>query len=551
MLKGPGKIALVILAAAAASLAVLVPVLAPPARADAEPTSAYAWFDPIIDVQHLVATRYVTDPDMQQLQEAAIRGMLEALGDRYTEYVSPEELAEFNKALQGRYVGIGASVRIDEGWLTIVSPLEDSPAYRAGIMAGDRIIAVDGVSTLGLEIQESIDMLTGEPGQTVVVTVERESDRFDVPIVRRQIVTRTVAGFERMNGDGWNFIIDPESGIGYIRVSQFTGATLDEFESALRGLLDAGLEGLVLDLRFNPGGVLPAATQMADMFLEKGLIVSTRGRSHEEDSVHAVAEGTLPDFPMVVMINRQSASASEIVAGALRDNDRAIVVGSRSFGKGSVQSVVPLPSGRGQLKLTEQHYYGPSGRNINRMDDSAEWGVDPSPGFYVQMSDAEYTEMLRIRREREVIRSNGAERRRRAEASAILDVDDVLKELKDRELTVAVNALRTRLQSGAWAPAEEQRKDAAIELAELRRMQVGRDRLLRELSRVDQRIEALAAAVPEDAIERDRLIPDSATLTGGDIEIRNAEGEVVTTLKITGENLERWLVDAPVEKKEE
>jgi len=549
VLKGPGKIALVILAAAMASLAVLVPVAAPPARADADQASAYAWFDPIIDVQHLISTRFVTEPDMQELQKAAIRGMIEALGDRYTEYVSPEELAEFNKSLRGRYVGIGASVRIDEGWLTIVSPLEDSPAYSAGIMAGDRIVAVDGVSTFGLEIQESIDMLTGEPGKTVVVTVERETERFDVPIVRRQIVTRTVAGFERMNGDRWNFMIDPESGIGYIRVSQFTGSTLNELESALRGLLDAGLEGLVLDLRFNPGGVLPAATQMADMFLEEGMIVSTRGRSHEEDSVYAVAEGTLPDFPMVVMINRQSASASEIVAGALRDNGRAIVVGSRSFGKGSVQSVAPLPSGRGQLKITEQHYYGPSGRNINRMDDSAEWGVDPSPGFYVQMTDAEYSEMLRIRREREVIRSNGAERRRRDQASAVRDIDEVLAELSDRELTVSVNALRTRLVTGAWAPVEEQPEEAAIELAELRRMQLGRDRLLRELSRVDQRIEALVAAVPDGGAERDRLIPESATLTGGDIEIRNADGEVVATLRITGENLERWLVDAPVEKK--
>ncbi len=536
--------------AALAAAAVAVPIViggAGRAESPTEMSNPYAWFDPIIDIQQMIASRYVVAPDMKALQEAAIDGMLEALGDPYTEYVSTDDLAEFNKAIRGEYVGIGASVRMEEGWVTIVSPLEDSPAYRAGIMAGDRIVEVNGASTFDQPLQDTVDMLTGEPGTTVNVTIERGGERINFPIVRRQIVTRTVAGFRRANGDGWDFMIDPERKIGYVRVSQFTASTLPELEAAIRTLLDQGMEAMALDLRFDPGGLLPAATQMSDLFLDAGLIVSTKGRAHDEEAIYAVEEGTLPDFPLVVMVNRQSASASEIVAGALRDNNRAIILGTRTFGKGSVQAVAALPSGQGQLKITEQHYYGPSGRNIHRMDDSTEWGVDPSPGFYVPMTDQEYTEMLRVRREREVIRTGAAAA---AQASATGDPQTILDELQDRQLAAAVKALRLRLERGEWIPTGEEGEEESLEIAELRRMQLARDRLLRELERVETRIGALSASVPEEEAEPEPIVADAEALPGGRIEIFGADGALLTTLEITGPGLERWLVDAPVRKRD-
>lgn len=535
----------------------LVPALAParPAAAATDSPAAgaapkigqgpYGFFDPIIDVEQLVAAHFVTEPDLKKLQEAALKAMVEALGDPYTEYVPTEDVAEFNKQIRGQYVGIGASVTMDNGWITIVSPLEDSPAYHAGIMAGDRIVAIDGVSAVGMSVEKSIELLTGEPGTTTVVTVERAGQRIEKPIVRSRISTRAVAGVQRLHGDGWDFMIDPSARIGYIRISQFTGGAAQEVRDAVRQLQGQGLQGLVLDLRGNPGGLLAAATQIADMFLDHGLIVTTKGRNHEDESVYAVKEGTLPDMPLVVLVNRESASASEVLSGALRDNGRAIILGTRTFGKGSVQNVYPLPSGDGQIKITEQHYYGPSGKNIHRTDTSTDWGVDPSPGFFVPMTDRAYADMLTVRRERDVIRQDNA----KAPPPAPFDPARIATDMKDPQLAAAVEAVRTKLAGGEWKPVGSTEEPAqAVEVAELRRMQLVRERILRELQRVENRIDAISSAVPADKAERPTLLPKDAPLDGGRIDVFDKDGKRVATLNITGPDLERWLTDAPVEK---
>lgn len=523
--------------------AVVVGALAGAADAPRQAGDRYKWFDPIVDVQSLIASRFVDEPDMEAMQRAALDAMIQALGDRYSEFIPAAMVAEFDKNTRGTYVGIGAEVRMQDCWLVIASPLEDSPAFKAGLMPEDRIKAINGESTCDLSLTECIARLTGEPNTPVTITVDRSGETFDLTIVRQKIETPTVKGV-RYAGDGWDFFIDPTRKIAYLRLTQFSMASSRDLADTLRGLTKEGLNGLVLDLRFNPGGLLGAAIEISDLFLTEGVIVSTKGRSYSEQRAVARRQGTLPDFPMVVLINRNSASASEIVAGALSDNGRAIVVGERSFGKGSVQEVIPLPSGAGHLKLTEKYYYLPSGRSLHRKDDSTEWGVDPTEGFFVPMTDDEWREMTRLRRESEIIRvgNNGNAEDRWSDPAWILE------RLKDKQLAAAVEALQIKIDTGAWKPTGQQGDDGTLATEELRRNNEYRERLLRELARLDRQSATLgAAAGAGEAAATRRVVPEGAELEGGAIDIFDAQGNKVTTLRITGNDLNRWLFDAPVE----
>lgn len=528
------------LAALATGLAVGFALVGAPTRA-AAPSNPYAWFAPLVDVERAIADRFVTAPDLEAMQAGAIAGMIEALNDPYTEFIPATLIPEFDKQIRGRYVGIGASVNMVNGGLTIVSPLDDSPAFHAGVMAGDVVLAVNGEPVTGLPIDAAIEMLSGEPGTTVVVTIRRAGETFDLPIVRQRIVTRTVSGWRRL-GEQWDYMIDPAAGVGYARLAQFNATTPAELRDAIEKMRGAGMKGLVLDLRFNPGGLFVAAIQIADMFLDRGLIVRTDGRAHEEQTVFAHADGTLPDFPVAIVVNGQSASASEVLAGALADNGRAVVVGTRTFGKGAMQNVIPLPSGAGQLKITEQHYFGPSGRMIHRTDDSTEWGVDPTDGFYVTMSDAATLDMLRIQRDNAIIR-NGPARSPATPASA----DWIAAELSDAQLAAAVRGVVGKITAGEWTRASDQSPALAADLEELTRMREARERIIRDLARVDRRLAALSSVAPEDQLpEAESLVPEGADLTGGSVVLRDAAGKEVTTLRITGPGLARWLIDAPV-----
>lgn len=556
---------------------VLVALLVRLPLASAKRVGDYALFDPIVDVHHLISEHFYRDLDeetMRRMQEGAIRGMLEALDDRYTEFIAVREIPEFDKEIRGEYAGIGAQVNGRDGWLQIVSPMEDSPAYRAGVEADDLVVAVDGKSVYKMPVDAIVGMLTGEAGTKVTITFQRAGDgeglppgarppsvpgpvgdapgpppgtvRFDLDIIREKIVASTVKGIHRV-GDKWTYFIDPVKKIGYVRVTQFTGGTIPEFEAVCRKLVDDGMKGFILDLRFNGGGSLYAAIQMADLFLSDGLIVSTKGRSTSEEKVYARREGTLPDFPMVVLLNQSSASASEVVAGALADNNRAVILGERSFGKGIVQTLYRLPSGAGQLKITEQYYYLPSGRSIQRKDDSAEWGVDPTPGFYVPMTNEQYRDMLRVRRDEEIIRRGGETEER---ARAWSDPEWILAHLKDPQLSAAVRAVVSKMESGQWTAVGGETPKGAVEAAELAREERRYELLLREVARAERRIAALSdAAGVKDRGPRD-LIPDGRDLAGGVLEIRDKEGNIVANLRITSDDLEPWLLGAPLEPAE-
>lgn len=506
----------------------------------------------LTEVQSLISSRYVEVPDYKKLREGAIRGMVDALEDPYTVYVPASDTRNFTKDLTGEYVGIGAQINKPDGYLIIVTPLEDSPAYRAGLMADDRVIEVDGKSTLGLDVDGCIELLMGEPGTKVNLLVERKGERFNVEIVRDHIKARAVKGVHRTTDDPntWDFIIDPGRRIAYVRLNQFTPACADEVARALKsaGAETGGVKGLVLDLRFNPGGLLKEAEEIADMFLESGVIVSTKGRAYEEVVRNAERAGTLAEFPIAVLVNGQSASASEILAGALVENDRAIVVGTRTFGKGSVQSLIHLSEGEGaELKLTEQGYYLPSGRSITRKDNSAVWGVDPTDGFYVPMSDEEVIAMIDVRRRNEALHAQG---KVPAEPEQWDDPDWALRTLKDPQLEAAVRAVQARVDTGEWKKTGQTLpQSTAIASGELTALTQLRVRLERELERTEKRIDVIEKAEPTAMDAKKDLWADDLDLKGGVIEIRDKDGKVVATLDITGNNVERWLMDADVKKK--
>ncbi len=525
----------------------------------------YSFFDPLITVKGIISKTYVSEPDEKAMQLAAINGLVESLNDPYTVYVPPADSKNFTKDLTGDYVGIGAQVTTRDRYLTVVTPLEDSPAFKAGILPDDRIVEIDGKSTLDMTTDASVDLLTGEPHTKVNLTIERKGEKIPFTITRERIIAHTVKGFNwkpGTNGNGggaekkdaagaaengsWQFIIDPARKIAFLRLTQFTPTSAEEFTQTLLSIgADKGdVKGLVLDLRNNPGGVLQDAEAIADLFLESGVIVSTKGRAFKEQVTRAVKEGTLPDFPMAIIVNGQAASASEVLSGALVDNNRAITVGTRSFGKGLVQSVHTIPD-HGQLKVTEQRYYLPSGRSIHRSDDSVEWGVDPTQGFYVPATDAEVIEMLRARREHEAISSSKAQAN-----SNWADPDWIAGTMKDKQLAAALKAVQIKLDSGGWKPTGEPlpevAKGASQDLAKAR---LYRSRLERELDRVDRRIGGLESAAGDKTVPAD-LWPDTTEVAGGHLDIYDKDGKLVGKYKVEAADLERWLIDAGVKKDE-
>ena len=511
----------------------------------------YRFFDPLVEVKHLLDTRAYRPAEAQVLQNAAIIGMVEAVGDDYTIYVPPAESTDFEKQLIGEYVGIGAAVNVEDGYLTIVTPLDGSPAIRAGIHAGDKIVEIEGESTLGKTLDENIDLLMGEPGVPVNVLVERDGERFPVEIVRDRINTVQVKGIERRGENDWRFMLDEERKIAYIWLTQFTPGCAAEVRDALKqvGADTGGLNGLIFDLRWNPGGVLTEAVALADMFLDEGVVVTTRSRDGDEDVDRATSAGTLPDFPVVILLNRFSASASEVFSGALVDHDRAVVLGERSVGKGSVQSVIPIPSAPGAvLKITDRNYYLPSGRSIQRTDESAVWGVDPTEGFYVPLTLEETREVIRARQEEDIIRDNEDSAHA---ASRVSDPDWIETELRDVQLAGALRAIVAKIETGEWLkPGDDQPVARVAASAELKRLVAGQEQLVLELERMQRRISAIedGTDLAAEEVTHD-LWPDETVVTGGTLEVRDAEGNVIAELTIPSESLERWLIGAGFEPK--
>ena len=339
-------------------------------RVSALSNSAYEDLKIFSDVLGLVQKDYVEEPKPKDLVYGAIKGMLETL-DPHSAFMTPETYKEMQAETKGRFEGLGMEISTKEGVLTVVSPIEDTPAFKAGVLAGDQILKIEGEPTKNLTLMESVKRLRGPKGSKVTITIMREgfAKPKEFTMIRDVIPVRSVR-HELL-----------EKHYGYIRVSQFQEKTDGEFEKAVKALEEEGkgnLWGLVLDLRNNPGGLLDQAVKVSDRFVDSGLIVSMDGRKEEQKiKFYAHPGSTLTRYPLVVMVNGGSASGAEIVAGAIQDHHRGILIGTQTFGKGSVQTIFPLPDGSG-LRLTTARYFTPSGRSIQAKGITPDIIVKPS-----------------------------------------------------------------------------------------------------------------------------------------------------------------------------
>lgn len=410
----------------------------------------YELYRTLVDTIDQVERNYVTEVDRRELVESAIRGVLSKL-DPYSSYIGPEELGRFRANMESEFGGIGIQITADEGQIQVLSPMYGTPAYRAGLLAGDRIVEINDKTTDGLTLDEAVERLKGEEGTSVTLTVIHpgKDAKERVTITRERIHIDTVLG-DRHKPDGtWDFVLDPKQHIGYIRLTAFSRDTAAELQRVLTQLQSEKLRGLILDLRFNPGGLLSAAIEISDLFIAEGRIVSTKGRNSPERVWDARKEGTFENFPMVVLVNRYSASASEIVAACLQDHKRAVIIGERTWGKGSVQNVIELEDRQSALKLTTAAYRRPNGKNIHRFPnakDSDEWGVMPDASFDLRLTDAEMLALVQDRRARDILQSPATSNEKAANADASAKESNGKDPLHvDRQLQAAVKYLNTEL----------------------------------------------------------------------------------------------------------
>ncbi|HVC97646.1 MAG TPA: S41 family peptidase [Pirellulales bacterium] len=399
----------------------------------------------IVKVFEEIDRNYVKVVDERQVFEGAIKGMVDQLDDPYSGYEPPQEAQEFQQGLDQRFGGIGIELAIDPKTkrLTVMSPMIGTPAYDAGILAEDQLLSIDGEDTTGFDMEDAVRRLRGKAGQKVKLSVLHagQSTAVEIELQRDEINVPSVLGDWRDANGQWKFVLAADPLIGYLRVTTFGEQTVRELRSALDEVSRSGIQALLVDLRGNTGGYLTAAIGTCDFFVKEGEIVSIRGRETQQPD--ATPEGradggprqtdmvpatVAPRFkneqrhlasgnaaytawPMAILVNRGSASASEIVAACLQDHQRAVVVGERTWGKGTVQNVIRLEGGKSALRLTIASFWRPSDKNIHRFADAKEeddWGVRPNPGFEVKLTDDERKKLFEERRARDVLQKPGA-----------------------------------------------------------------------------------------------------------------------------------------------
>jgi carboxyl-terminal processing protease len=415
--------------------------------------------------------------------DIALQRMLSHL-DPYTTYIDPEMKKQFEQEMQGDLTGIGVQIRKDTGrdMLMVVTPIRGSPAYRArptnmevsesevGLKAGDIITKIvrevdsegkpletpEIISTQGMVLSDAVKKIKGKAGTKVKLEVDREGydKSLQYEITRAHVELESVVGFKRNDDDTWNFAIDPQEKIYYIRLNQFARRTYQDLEKVVRELNKKGVKGLILDLRFNPGGLLGSAVNISDLFIDDGLIVTVRPRVGQEEPYIGHHEGSYLNFPMVCLVNGHSASGSEIVAACLQDHKRALIVGERSYGKGSVQNVQQFEDG--DLKVTIASFWRPSGKNLARLTpagktaaEDQEWGVHPDKGYLVKLSEKERDDLQDFQHNQEII-----QRRDRPEKAKEKEEKEKA-EFRDRQLEKGLDYLRGLIKTASRTSAKK------------------------------------------------------------------------------------------------
>lgn len=381
-------------------------------------------------------------PEAVVLYEAG-EGAMATLDD-FSGIIWPEELESFSRSTRGAFFGVGVQISRRDGRLVVVSPLENTPAQRAGIKSQDILATVNGQSTEAWTLNRAVNEITGPEGSEVALGIERGADTLEFVLKRARIEIESIRGWEhrlRADGGGWDYWIDRDAGIGYVRLSQFIPQTASDLDAAVAQMQqDRPIRGLILDLRFNPGGRLDASIEVADRFIAEGPIVSTvDGDGTRTSTERARRFRTYEDFPLIVLVNQGSASASEIVAGAVQDYGRAMIVGTRSFGKGSVQDLFDLAGRRARLKLTRQYYVLPLGRIIHRKKNARRWGIEPD--LIVDVSTEQVAESLQLRQDADILRDGEAGA---GAGDEPVTADRILQSGADPQLDACLIILRAR-----------------------------------------------------------------------------------------------------------
>jgi carboxyl-terminal processing protease len=440
------------------------------------------------DIRKKLREHYVGPLDDKQLTTAAIKGLLQGLKDPYTDYLSADDLGAFTTQAQGQFVGIGAQLKLVEGRVTVVTPLDNSPALKAGIRPDDIIEAIDGQPTRGLELGDAVKRILGKAGTVVKLkVVHHDGVVEEVSVTRGPIAIASVQGFERKADGAWRFLLDEAQKIGYVRITQFSGSTAKEARAAIDGLQKAGLKGLILDLRSCPGGLLDQCLSVCKMFIAQGQLLTIKGAGKQEHAYQADGKDALGDFPLVVLINEQTASAAEIVAGVLRDHNRGLLVGTRTFGKGSVQQIVKLDDG-GALRVTTAFHYLPSGRSTQKKPGEKTWGVDPSDGFYLPLTKAQSDALQKSQMARATL---GHAKGDRPEPAERLTPRLLEERYADPQLAAAQRTLVAKLTGGEFIKVGQSAALLQEHMNRLDDMRQKREALLQNLQQLEREIDAV------------------------------------------------------------
>lgn len=381
-------------------------------KADSAYRSRYGQMaDTFVDAMKQIDQHFIEPVEERRLFEAALTGMISQLGDPYSAYEPPQEALEFRQQLDQQFGGIGVEVVIDPSTrrLTVTSPMIGTPAFEAGIVAGDQIVAIDGQTTEGMEYEEARRRMRGEPGESVMLSILHpgQTAAHDISLVRAVIKIPSVLGDTHDEHGRWDYTLAESPHVGYVRIISFGEQTVSELEVALKELEKQHVRGLVIDLRRNFGGILRTAVATCDFFVNDGIIVTTRGRDKKQnlEVFKASGKARYAQWPMVVLVDHWTASAAEIVAACLQDHGRAVIVGERTWGKGTVQNVIPLEGGKSALKLTVATYWRPNEINIHRLANAKEdddWGVKPDKGLDVPLNQEEQMRLAEERRQRDM-----------------------------------------------------------------------------------------------------------------------------------------------------
>jgi carboxyl-terminal processing protease len=434
--------------------------------------------DRLAKIRQTLLEQHVAPPNEEAIARGAIAGMVQALVDPHSGFIPAEKLTELETQIRGKLIGIGARLDIKDSLPIVVEPLPGSPALAAGIKLGDVILEIDGQPARGLPLSEVVKRIQGPSATKVTLKIRRAAgDETTIDVVRRPIVLSTITGFDRDEDQRWRHLIDAEHKIGYIAVEQFGPRTAAELSEAIRNLQKAGLKGLILDLRFCPGGLLQAAFDSAQLFLSDATVVTVRGRDGNRQVWKTGKRHHVGDVPLVVLIGDQTASAAEVLAGALADNDRAILVGERTFGKGTIQSLIMLEDTAsrrgGAIRLTTAYNDLPSGRNIERKSGETTWGVDPTDGYFVPLTPDE-------RESRERRAKNKSDRTPKAS-----------RKEGSRQLAAARRAMIARITTGEFektGQSAEAARSHATRHAELARR---REAILKNIQELNEELKSL------------------------------------------------------------